>query len=114
MFISSPEKFADLFNARIPDACRKITADDVRLMTKCNLIGRYRSYGRQDLETTRAILQYELLREHRPVQQDKEKKPHAANPAGNHYLQTRQVRPDGLKNNAPVVNPTELKTAKRG
>jgi hypothetical protein len=63
VFVSSPEKFADWYNAKIPDACRKITADDVRLMIECHLIGGYRFYGRQDLETVRGVLQYEHLRE---------------------------------------------------
>jgi hypothetical protein len=75
VFVSSPEKFADWYNVKIPDAYRKITADDVRLMTECKLIGRYRYYGRPDLETVRGVLQYEQLRENRPVQQDKEKNP---------------------------------------
>jgi hypothetical protein len=75
MFVTSPEKFAEWFNAKIPGTNRKITAADVRLMTECNLIGRYRFYERQDLETIRGILQYEQLRENRPVQQAEEEKP---------------------------------------
>jgi hypothetical protein len=65
MFISSPKAFAECFNAKIPDACRKITSDDVRLMRECKLIGRHNYYIRQDLETVRAVLQYEQLRQNR-------------------------------------------------
>jgi hypothetical protein len=73
MYIKSPEDFAEKFNVRIPDACRKITSNDVRLMTDCKLIGRYRFYGRQDLETVRGILLYEKLREKRSTKQGKDK-----------------------------------------
>jgi hypothetical protein len=78
MYITSPEEFADLFNTKIPDAHRKITSNDVCLMTECNLIGKYKFYGRQDLETVRGILQYEQLREtpsatQRPAEYQKRK-----------------------------------------
>ena len=63
MFITGPDDFAQWFNEKIPDACRKITSDDVSLLTDCKLIGRYNHYIRQDLETVRAVLQYEQLRE---------------------------------------------------
>jgi hypothetical protein len=65
MFITSPEVFTDWFNEKILDTCRKLTVDDVCLMAECKLIGRYRFYGHQDLETARGILQYEQMREKR-------------------------------------------------
>ena len=74
MFITSPEVFAEWFNIKVRGAYRKITADDVSLMTECKLVGIYGFYGRQDLETVRGILQYEQLREKQPIQQDEEKK----------------------------------------
>jgi len=76
MSIISPEAFAEWFNKKIPGTRRKITTDDVCHMTECSLIGRYNSYIRQDLEVLRGILQYEKMRENRPVKQDKEKEPH--------------------------------------
>ncbi|MFC2004814.1 hypothetical protein ACFLUY_01175 [Chloroflexota bacterium] len=75
MFITHPEAFADLFNTKIPDAHRKITSNDVRLMTKGNLIYKYGFYGSQDLELVRGILQYEQLREYRPVPLTSEDEP---------------------------------------
>jgi len=65
MFITSPEAFAEWFNEKILNACRKLTVDDVCLMTECKLISRYRFYGHQDIETARGILQYEQMREKR-------------------------------------------------
>jgi hypothetical protein len=58
MFITNPEDFAECFNERVPDGCRKITAEDVRLMTECGLICRYRYYDRQDLKIARGIFQF--------------------------------------------------------
>jgi len=74
MFITHPEAFADLFNAKIPYARRKITSNDVRLMTKCNLIYKYGFYMQDDLETIRGILEYEQLRENRPLAPTSEEK----------------------------------------
>jgi hypothetical protein len=71
-----------------PAACRKITSDGVCLMTECKLIGMYRFYGCQDMETVRAVLQYEQLRGHRPIKQDKEKKPPCCKSCG------QQLPPD--------------------
>ena len=78
--ITSPEKFAASFNQKFPGAYRLITAEDVNDMTECGLIGRYGFYLKKvdlserygfnkqdDLETIRGILQYEQLRENRPV-----------------------------------------------
>ena len=63
--ITSPERFADLFNAKVPGAHRQITVDDVIDMTTCGLIGRYGYYMHTEIETVRAILQYEQLRQNR-------------------------------------------------
>jgi hypothetical protein len=63
--ITSPEKFADLCNYKLPGAYRKVTPDDIRDMTTSRLIGRYGYYIHLDIETVRAILQYEQLRENR-------------------------------------------------
>lgn len=61
--ITSPEKFADYFNRKVPGAYRHITNKDVRLLTDCGLLRRHNYYSRSDLETVRAILQYEQRRE---------------------------------------------------
>ncbi len=47
----------------VPGAYRRITAQDIRDMTNCGLIGKYQYYGRTDLEIVRAILLYEQLRQ---------------------------------------------------
>jgi len=60
-----PDKFAAEVNAKLPGAYRQITADDIRDMTTCGLIGRYGYYMHIEIETVRAILQYEQLRENR-------------------------------------------------
>ncbi|MBN2185937.1 MAG: hypothetical protein JW732_00575 [Dehalococcoidia bacterium] len=59
--ITSPEKFAVLFNAKMPGAYGQVTADNIREMTTCGLIGRYGYFIHLDIETVRAILQYEQL-----------------------------------------------------
>jgi len=61
--ITTPDKFAAWFNAKVPGAYRRITAQDARLMTTCGLIGKYGGYYRTDLETVRGLLQYEYLRQ---------------------------------------------------
>ena len=63
--VVSPDKFAEWFNSVVPGAYRKIIAQDIRDLTKCGLIGRYGQYYRADLETVRATLLYELLRDER-------------------------------------------------
>ena len=63
--ITNPQKFAAEVNARLPGVHRQISADDIRDMTTCGLIGRYGYYIHLDLETVRAILQYEQLRQNR-------------------------------------------------
>ena len=61
--ITSSEKFADYFNRKVPGAYRHITNKDVRLLTDCGLLRRHNYYSRSDLETVRAVLQYEQRRE---------------------------------------------------
>jgi len=63
--IVKPEDFVAWFNKAIPGAYRNITAQDVRDMTTCGLIGRYGYYIQLDIQTVRAILQYEQLRQNR-------------------------------------------------
>jgi hypothetical protein len=63
--IVRPEDFAEWFNKAIPGAFRSIAAQDVRDMTTCGLIGKYGYYMQLDIETVRAILQYEQLRQNR-------------------------------------------------
>jgi hypothetical protein len=47
-----------------------------------------------------------------PYSKIKKRSHHAADPAGNHYLQTRKVRQDDLKSIAPSVIPIEIETGK--
>jgi hypothetical protein len=68
--ILTPDRFAIWFNSLIPGAHRSITAQDIRDMTRCGLIGRYGYYGRVDIETVRAVLQYEQLRHDSDKQTD--------------------------------------------
>ena len=65
-----PEKFANEVNAKSLGANRQITVDDVRDMTNCGLIGKYRYYIHSDIETVRAILQYEQLRQNRQKREE--------------------------------------------
>lgn len=60
-----PDKFAAEVNAKLPGAHRQITVDDVRDMVACGLIGKFDCFLDLDLETVRAILQYEQLRQNR-------------------------------------------------
>jgi len=64
-FRTSPDRFAKDFNELVPGAYRRITSDDVRDMTDCGLIGKYYFYGHDAIETVRAILRYEELRQKR-------------------------------------------------
>lgn len=67
MYSTNPKAFAAWFNEKYPGVYRQITAQDVRGMTTCGLIGRYGFYLRDDLETIRGILEYEQLRKNRPL-----------------------------------------------
>ena len=60
--VADPEKFAAKFNSTVPGTCRTITANDIRQMAHCGLIGRHGFFERADLETVRGILQYEWSR----------------------------------------------------
>lgn len=68
--ITSPEKFAAEVNARLPGAHRQISTHDVRDMVTCGLIGRYGYFINLDLETVRAIVKYEQLRENRQKREE--------------------------------------------
>ena len=68
--ITRPDKFADFFNAKVPGAYRQITVDDVRDMVTCGLIGKFDCFLNLDIETVRAILQYEQLRQNRQKRAD--------------------------------------------
>ncbi len=71
---SNAERFADLFNTKLPGAYRQITVQAIRAMTDCGLIRRYGYYIHSDLETVRAVLEYEQLLEKRmkkPAVEDK-------------------------------------------
>jgi len=59
------EKFAIKFNSLFQGAYRKVTADDVREMTKCGLIGRHGYYEQLDLHTVNGIIRCEYLRDQR-------------------------------------------------
>ncbi len=63
-------KLATRFNSLFPGAHRRITADDVREMAKCGLIGRYGCFEQSDLHTINGILRYELLRGQRLARSD--------------------------------------------
>ena len=75
MFITSPRKFASLFNEKYIGANRQITVEDVICMTSCKLIGRHDYYLRDDLEIVRGVLEYEQMRERQSAQEYSEDKP---------------------------------------
>ena len=72
MLTGSPTKFAEWFNETYIGAYRRITARDVRVMTKCDLIGIYGFYLHTDLKTVQNILRYEHMRGLEPIHQDQE------------------------------------------
>ena len=76
---TSLKMFADWFNVTYRGAHRNVSVEDIREMTECGLIGRYRYYSpSQDGEIIRGILQYEQMREKRTTQEttdDKEEPP---------------------------------------
>jgi len=63
--ITNPQKFADLFNAKVLGVHRQITVDDIRLLTECGLIKRYGWYDSTDLQTVIGILKFELITQQR-------------------------------------------------
>jgi len=60
--VADPLKFAAKFNSAVPGASRPITADDIRELTDCGLIGRRGFFDRADMETVRGVLLYERTR----------------------------------------------------
>ena len=60
-----PDRFADEVNANLLGAHRQITVVDVRDMVTCGLIGKFDCFLNLDIETVRAVLQYELLCQNR-------------------------------------------------
>jgi hypothetical protein len=68
---TSPARFAVEFNQTVPGAYRKISVQDVKLLTECGLIGRYKYYAESDILTVIGILQYERFREKRIEKEEK-------------------------------------------
>ncbi len=62
MIIDTTLEFTKWFNEKFSRVNRKITLDDVRLMTEGRLIGKYSYYTKDDGETVRGILLYEQMR----------------------------------------------------
>jgi len=62
---TNAQKFADQFNRKVPGAYRQITVDDARDMVVRGLIGKFDCLLNLDIETVRAVLQYEELRQSR-------------------------------------------------
>ena len=75
MYNTSPNKFAIWFNEKYPGGHRRITADDVRDMTECGLIGRHGFYLRAELGTIMGILQYEEMWAKRSAQESADDRP---------------------------------------
>ena len=69
--VLDPNRFAEWFNEKVPGAYRKLTTQDAQDLAEVGLIGKYGYYGRSDIETARAVLQYEQLREQRSQQENK-------------------------------------------
>ncbi|UCG83053.1 MAG: hypothetical protein JSW38_12935 [Dehalococcoidia bacterium] len=59
---ADPVQFAAKFNTTVPGAHRLVSAEDIRSMSHCGLIGRRGFYTHEDLEAVRGILQYEQFR----------------------------------------------------
>ena len=58
----------------MPDAYRPMSGQDIRDMTKCDLIGQHGFYGRLDLQEVISLLKYEQMREKRSAQESAEDK----------------------------------------
>ena len=56
---SSPARFARDFNATVPGAYRRMTPEDIRVLSDCGLVGRYGYYGQEDIRTIIGLLDYE-------------------------------------------------------
>ena len=70
--ITSPEKFAEWFNTKVPGAYRSITAQDIRDMIDCGLIKKWGGFFSDDLQTVIGILNYEQMRQRRTQEQTQE------------------------------------------
>jgi hypothetical protein len=69
--INNPKKFAAEFNQTVPNAFRKVDAEDIQYMTDCGLIRRYSGcYIRDDLQTVLGVLNYEHLQQNRQVRSE--------------------------------------------
>lgn len=76
---ANPGIFAAWFNEKYPGAYRQIIAEDIKDLTICGLIGRYRYYSlSRDGETIRGILEYEQLQQKRPAQTGPREEPESA------------------------------------
>jgi hypothetical protein len=64
VIMTNPRQFATRFNSTVPGAYRQVTAEDIRQMAQCGLIGRCGFFTREDLETVRGLLRFEQLRQH--------------------------------------------------
>ncbi|MBA7599411.1 hypothetical protein ES703_06444 [subsurface metagenome] len=106
------ERFAAQFNAKLPGAYRQITAQDVRAMTDCGLIRRYGYYIHSDLETVRAVLQYEQILEKRLKKPLNEEKPihHAARCVANNYLFSLKVKREDRESTVRSVSAQDVRT----
>ena len=71
-FITSPDKFAQWFNTKVPGAYREVTPDDIRLLTECGVIKRHGYYFHDDIKTIIGILNYEQLLGKRRQKQEQE------------------------------------------
>jgi hypothetical protein len=60
--VADPAKFAVKFNFTVPGAHRLVTAEDIRQISQCGLIGRHGFFTREDLETVRGIILYEKMK----------------------------------------------------
>ena len=111
MEITSPDKFAVWFDNKYQGAYRKMNTEDVRDMTTCGLIGRYRYYSlSQDGETVRGILEYEHMREKRSAQPTPEDKQEPLNVRGvsNLYLPNQEEKKEDQENTAQVASRSEI------
>ncbi len=59
--MADPVRFATKFKTTVPGAYRLVSAEDIRYMSHCGLIGQHGFFTREDLETVRGILKYEQL-----------------------------------------------------
>ena len=70
LLTNNPNKLASEFRQKVPDAYRKIDAEDIRYMTEYGLVGRYGFYLRDDLKTVWGILKCEQRRQNREIRSE--------------------------------------------